>query len=168
MSPVTPYGALTANAGRARIRRIVPRFSVSPLSALVKAACEEHACRPSAQTCVRSARIEAREDIAPSQVRQHSCRMGCEQAAKGQGLRRQRTAPSAQAHDRQPSEGWWKCWLCLYVRCSNTQSDGGAKQKKMAEKDKWRNLSCQNNAALHLAAVTGTCGTAVSRPQVWV
>lgn len=74
--------------------------------------------------------IEGKDKAAPSQVRQHSCRMGCEQAAKGQGLRWQRTAPSLQTHDRQPSEGWWKCWPCACVRCSNTQSDGGAGKKK--------------------------------------
>lgn len=38
--PLAPYGALAANAGRARIGRNVPGFSVGPLSALVKAACE--------------------------------------------------------------------------------------------------------------------------------
>lgn len=86
--PVTPDGALTANTGHTWVGRILPHLSVRPLSALVKAAWEGHARRPFMQSkCKMLSFIQVKEEIAPSQVRQHSCKMGCEQAAKGQALR---------------------------------------------------------------------------------
>lgn len=107
--PVTPNRALTTNTSHTRIWRVIPHFPVRSLSALVKAAYEARACghlmQPVSQS-VLSCLQSRKKWIVPSQVRQHSCRMGCEHAAKRQGLRWQWTAPSVQAHDWQLSEGW--------------------------------------------------------------